>query len=241
MATHSSILVWRIPWVEEPDGLQSTGSQRVGHDWATNTHEMFRICISSHTQGPRIQHTELGGIPGDLYIIFKSTISVQEVNSINCITILQSRIRLSTLPPTVMDLVKEGCKKVSSSLNCFLSSSTDSRWSWRNSAVAADASSLTGSIILFRSPRSSFRTFKQSFSISRILERSCCKRKKKSLKLPSLNIKYLYIQSQTVIMSLNGNDYKYSIEQTVLISTFLFFISLAKSSFFRTHILIFWI
>ena len=32
MATHSSILAWRIPWMEEPGGLQSTGSQRVGHD-----------------------------------------------------------------------------------------------------------------------------------------------------------------------------------------------------------------
>ena len=32
MATHSSILAWEIPWTEEPGGLQSTGSQRVGHD-----------------------------------------------------------------------------------------------------------------------------------------------------------------------------------------------------------------
>ena len=31
MATHSSILAWRIPWTEEPDGLQSIGLQRVGH------------------------------------------------------------------------------------------------------------------------------------------------------------------------------------------------------------------
>ena len=37
MATHSSILVWRIPWTEEPGGLQSMGSQRVGRDWVTNT------------------------------------------------------------------------------------------------------------------------------------------------------------------------------------------------------------
>ena len=37
MATHSSILAWRIPWTEESGGLQSMGSQRVGHDWATNT------------------------------------------------------------------------------------------------------------------------------------------------------------------------------------------------------------
>ena len=31
MATHSSILTWRIPWIEEPGGLESMGSQRVGH------------------------------------------------------------------------------------------------------------------------------------------------------------------------------------------------------------------
>ena len=37
MATHFSVFAWRIPWTEEPDGLQSMGSQRVGHDWATNT------------------------------------------------------------------------------------------------------------------------------------------------------------------------------------------------------------
>ena len=43
MATHSSILAWRIPWTEEPGGLQSRGSQRVGHDYVTNTH------IHTHT------------------------------------------------------------------------------------------------------------------------------------------------------------------------------------------------
>ena len=38
MATHSSVLIWKIPWTEEPGTLQSLGSQRVGHDWVTNTH-----------------------------------------------------------------------------------------------------------------------------------------------------------------------------------------------------------
>ena len=38
MATYSGILAWRIPWTEEPGGLQSTGSQRMWHNWATNTH-----------------------------------------------------------------------------------------------------------------------------------------------------------------------------------------------------------
>ena len=35
MATHSSILVWEIPWTEEPSGLQSLVSHRVGHDLTT--------------------------------------------------------------------------------------------------------------------------------------------------------------------------------------------------------------
>ena len=37
MATHSNILACRVPWVEEPGGLQSMGCHRVGHNWATNT------------------------------------------------------------------------------------------------------------------------------------------------------------------------------------------------------------
>ena len=36
MASHSSILAWKIPWTEEPGRLQSMGSWRVGHDWATS-------------------------------------------------------------------------------------------------------------------------------------------------------------------------------------------------------------
>ena len=36
MATHLNILAWRIPWTEELEGLQSMGSQRVGHDWGTS-------------------------------------------------------------------------------------------------------------------------------------------------------------------------------------------------------------
>ena len=41
IATHSSILAWRIPWTEEPGGLQSTGLQRVRHDLATKQQQTF--------------------------------------------------------------------------------------------------------------------------------------------------------------------------------------------------------
>ena len=42
MVIHSNTLAWKIPWTEEPDKLQSMGSQRVGHNWATSLH--FTSC-----------------------------------------------------------------------------------------------------------------------------------------------------------------------------------------------------
>ena len=44
MAPHPSIIAWRIPWTEEPGGLQSMGLKRVGHSWATDT---FTLKITS--------------------------------------------------------------------------------------------------------------------------------------------------------------------------------------------------
>ena len=54
MATYSSILAWRIPWMEEPGGLQSTGSQRVRHDWATS----LSLSLHSSTLAWKIPWTE---------------------------------------------------------------------------------------------------------------------------------------------------------------------------------------
>ena len=51
MATHSSILAWRIPWTEGPGGLQSMGSQRVGQDWTTKralVHTHAHTCTHTH-------------------------------------------------------------------------------------------------------------------------------------------------------------------------------------------------
>ena len=49
MATDYSILAWRIPWMEEPGMLQYTGSQRVGHNWATSLLHIHivRVCVFS--------------------------------------------------------------------------------------------------------------------------------------------------------------------------------------------------
>ena len=67
MATHSSILAWRIPRTEEPGGLQSTGSYRVGHDWATSLHFVYRLGgLPRWLNGKQsaCQRRRLGSIPG---------------------------------------------------------------------------------------------------------------------------------------------------------------------------------
>ena len=50
MATHSSILAWRILWTEEPGGLQSMGSQRVRHDWVTKLPHILKCSPSFSAQ-----------------------------------------------------------------------------------------------------------------------------------------------------------------------------------------------
>ena len=54
MATHSSILAWRIPWIKEPDGLQSMELQRIGHNWAT-----FLCIYSLEMQGHSLYYLQL--------------------------------------------------------------------------------------------------------------------------------------------------------------------------------------
>ena len=51
VATHSSTLAWKIPCTEEPGGLQSMGSHRVGHDWATSL-SLFLSCIGEGNGNP---------------------------------------------------------------------------------------------------------------------------------------------------------------------------------------------
>ena len=46
MATHSSILAWKIPWTEDPGKLQSMGSQRVGHNCVSGQGSAWLSCLS---------------------------------------------------------------------------------------------------------------------------------------------------------------------------------------------------
>ena len=59
MVTHSSIPGWRIPWMEEPGRLQSTGWQRAGHDWATNTFTYFILVSTSFQSALHLQDSSM--------------------------------------------------------------------------------------------------------------------------------------------------------------------------------------
>ena len=73
MATHSSILVWRIPWTEEPGGPQSMGSQRVRHDWVIkhSTHAACGISVPWPATKPQPRQWKCWILttrrPGDLH------------------------------------------------------------------------------------------------------------------------------------------------------------------------------
>ena len=75
MATHSSILAWRIPWMEEPGGLQSTGLQRVGRDWATplplsDWTTTTTATIACQAEGPYIRTNLVPGVETFMDVLF---------------------------------------------------------------------------------------------------------------------------------------------------------------------------
>ena len=88
MATHSSILAWRIPWTEKPCGLQSMGSQRIGHDWASNTILLQRffspktvcpqpLCIFSELSHP------FPWLYCGIFLITPQNVSLAQLSSLN--------------------------------------------------------------------------------------------------------------------------------------------------------------
>ena len=56
MVTHSSILSWRIPWIEKPGGLQSMGSQTAGHSREANAFPFFTLIKCSKSESAESKH-----------------------------------------------------------------------------------------------------------------------------------------------------------------------------------------
>ena len=103
MATHSSTLAWKIPWMEEPGRLQSTGSLRVVHDWATSlslsTFMLWRrkwqpipVFLPGESQGlgepgrlPSVGSHRVGHDWSDLACIFLYPLKELDIHLFSCV------------------------------------------------------------------------------------------------------------------------------------------------------------
>ena len=89
MAPHSSTLVWKIPWTEEPGRLQTMGSRRVGHDWATSLH--FSLSCIGEGNGNPLQCSCLenprdgGAWWAAVYGVVQSRTRLKRLSSIRCL------------------------------------------------------------------------------------------------------------------------------------------------------------
>ena len=111
MATHSSILAWRIPWTEDPSRLQSMGSQRVRHHWATSLSLSMgdRGGYSTDTQDKAMIHA-LGGM--------RLLRMAPNENLVNCLFL---KISISSHGwPRVTETVESKTEDKGGQLYCFL-------------------------------------------------------------------------------------------------------------------------
>ena len=76
MVTHSSIFAWRIPWTEEPDGLQSTRSQRVRHNWATNAFTYLWISEISFNELRHLNPIKASCLLGLINLLFSCSVNL---------------------------------------------------------------------------------------------------------------------------------------------------------------------
>ena len=92
MAAHFRILAWRIPWKEEPGGVQSMVSQRVRHNWASNTFTLsidwkFQIEVTDNSQIYYIKMFLLQRQPKNCFRVLEKYVSVftESQKNLNCI------------------------------------------------------------------------------------------------------------------------------------------------------------
>ena len=102
MATHSSILAWRIPWIEEPGRLQSIGSQRVRHDWSNlaGTHAKPTLfasqCIETHSRWIDVM---LAHILLRCFLMMSSTICLDEMWNLLSLLAIPRQYFVDLFPP----------------------------------------------------------------------------------------------------------------------------------------------
>ena len=96
-ATYSSILAWKIPWIQEPGGLQSIGSQRVRHNWVTEHAHGSRGCP---LLGPAADFTSLL-TTFSIYLTLQPWETTVAAFTCNCISCLQESLHVPHLSESI--------------------------------------------------------------------------------------------------------------------------------------------
>ena len=109
-ASHSSTLAWKIPWTEEPGRLQSMGSQRVRHDWATSlSFYIIKLVTVSLVRGNK-RGTRVVFFPLKPFIFFEFctmyTYNPSKTHLPNSYTCTCTHTHTHTLPPTPRPALK---------------------------------------------------------------------------------------------------------------------------------------
>ena len=124
MAAHSSILAWKIPWTEKPGGLQSMGSYRVGHDWAT-----------AHTRTHTHTHTHTHPHPHQCSLLLQTSGGNHGALSINSAPVINyrvdlglERVRKASGPPLAGELLQSDLESPPQGENVRFSSSLHAAW-----------------------------------------------------------------------------------------------------------------
>ena len=112
MVTHSSILAWRIPWMEKPGRLQSMGSQRVGHNWATSTQLDSILKSRDIILSTKVRLVKAMAFPGVMYGCESWTVKKAECQRIDAFELWYWR-RLLTVPWTARRFNQSILKEIS--------------------------------------------------------------------------------------------------------------------------------
>ena len=110
MTLHSSTLAWKFPWMEEPGGLQSMRSLRVGHDWATSLFTFHFSCVGEGNGNPLqcscLENPRDGGAWwAAVYGVAHSWTQLKQLCSSNYCLIQYSSTLLQELPSSFMAFI----------------------------------------------------------------------------------------------------------------------------------------
>ena len=138
MGTHSSTLARKIPWTEEPGRLQSTGSQRVGHDWATKMTNLVSVLKSRDVALPtKVCLVKAMVFPVVMYGCERWTIKKAECSRIDAFKLWCWR-RLLRVPWTARRSNQSILKEISPGVHL-----KDWCWSWNSNNLATWCKGLT--------------------------------------------------------------------------------------------------